>query len=92
MVPYCGQRDHAPWWKVRSGGMSLEQQDLVAGTRIRGLVAAGDVTVVAVEPHGDAILNVVYRTDDGQIGDRLVTVAESPRDSWRLSCALSTIR
>ena len=52
--------------------MAIDRLELKSGTRVRGLVAAGDVTVVAVEPHGDAVLNVVYRTDDGQIFDRLV--------------------
>jgi superfamily II DNA or RNA helicase len=47
--------------------------ELKAGLRVRGLVAAGDVTVVTVEPHGEGIVNVVYRSDDGHIGDRLVT-------------------
>jgi len=51
----------------------VELHELKAGLRVRGLVAAGDVTVVAVEPHGDGIVNVVYRSDEGQIGDRLLT-------------------
>jgi superfamily II DNA or RNA helicase len=56
--------------------MGIELNDLTAGLRLRGLVAAGEVTVVAVEAHGDGIANVVYRSDDGQIGDRLVTSAD----------------
>lgn len=51
----------------------LELHELKAGARVRGLVAAGDVTIVAVEAHGDGIVNVVYRGDDGHIGDRLLT-------------------
>ena len=51
----------------------LELHELKSGVRVRGLVAAGDVTIVAVESHGDGIVNVVYRADDGQIGDRLLT-------------------
>jgi superfamily II DNA or RNA helicase len=51
----------------------LELLELKAGLRVRGLVAAGDVTIVAVEPHGDGIVNIVYRSDDGHIGDRLLT-------------------
>ena len=53
--------------------------ELKAGLRVRGLVAAGDVTIVAVEPHGDAILNVVYRGDDGHIADRLLTFEDLGR-------------
>ncbi len=51
----------------------LELHELKAGLRVRGLVAAGDVTVVAVEPHGDGIINIVFRAGDGMINDRLLT-------------------
>ena len=44
---------------------------------MRGLVAAGDVSIVAVEPHGDAIVNVVFRDADGHIGDRLLTAEQA---------------
>ena len=54
--------------------MAIKRDDLTAGTRVRGLVAAGDVTLVAVDSHGENVLNIVYRADDGQIGDRLVTI------------------
>lgn len=57
--------------------MSFELGQLKPGLRVRGLVAAGDVTVVAVEPHGDGVVNVVYRGDDGQIADRLLTAEQS---------------
>jgi SNF2 family DNA or RNA helicase len=53
--------------------------ELKSGQRVRGLVAAGDVTIVAVEPHGDAVLNVVYRGDDGHIADRLLTTDDLAR-------------
>lgn len=55
----------------------LKLQELKAGARVRGLVAAGDVTIVAVEAHGDGIVNVVYRDDGGAIGDRLLTPDEA---------------
>ncbi len=55
----------------------LELHELKTGLRVRGLVAAGDVTIVAVEPHGDGIVNVVFRGDDGQIADRLLTKDEA---------------
>jgi len=57
--------------------LMLELHELKAGLRVRGLVAAGDVTVVAVEPHGEGIVNVVYRGDDGHITDRLITADEA---------------
>ncbi len=57
----------------------LELHELKTGLRVRGLVAAGDVTIVAVEAHGDGIVNVVYRADEGQIADRLVTAEDATR-------------
>jgi hypothetical protein len=56
--------------------MTMQLGELRSGLRLRGLVAAGIVTVIAVEPHGPEIANVVYRTDDGQIADRLVSAAD----------------
>ena len=54
-----------------------ELNELKTGSRVRGLVAAADVTIVAVEPHGDGIVNVVYRGDDGSISDRLLTAEQA---------------
>jgi SNF2 family DNA or RNA helicase len=56
--------------------MALDWSELTAGVRLRGLVVGVDVTVIAVESHGDGIANVVYRTADNQIGDRLITTAD----------------
>lgn len=56
--------------------MALDFSDLQRGLRVRGLVATHDVTIIAVEPHGDTVANVVFRNDDGQIGDRLLTAAD----------------
>ena len=47
--------------------------DLQKGLRLRNLLAGSDVVLVAIEAHGDGIANVVYRSDDGTIADRLVT-------------------
>ena len=67
----------------------IELHELKIGLRVRGLVAAGDVTIVAVESHGDGIVNVVYRADDGQIADRLLTADDAARveeaSGWRWS-------
>jgi hypothetical protein len=38
----------------------LELLELKTGPQVRALVIADDVTIVAVEPHGDEIVNVVY--------------------------------
>ena len=34
----------------------LELHELKSGVRLQGLIAAGEVTVVAVEPHGDGVV------------------------------------
>ena len=47
--------------------------DLRPGLRLRNLQAGSEVTLVAVETHGEGIANIVYRSDDGIIADRLVT-------------------
>jgi superfamily II DNA or RNA helicase len=68
--------------------MSISFQDLRPGLRLRGLVAASDVTVVAVDHVGPEIANVVVRDDKGQIVERLVTTADltqvtlAPSSRW----------
>jgi superfamily II DNA or RNA helicase len=52
--------------------MAVRIEDLKSGVRVRHLSAAGDVTIVAVEGGGDAIVNVIYKTPDGGIDHRLV--------------------
>jgi len=47
--------------------------DLKSGLRLRNLLAGSDVVLIAAEAHGKGIANVVYRSDDGTIADRLVT-------------------
>jgi len=56
--------------------MALELEQLKAGLRVRGLMASGDVSIVAVEQHGDDIANVVLRGDGGEIAERLVTAKD----------------
>jgi superfamily II DNA or RNA helicase len=55
----------------------LELHEFKPGLRLSGLVAAGPVTIIAVEPHGEGIVNVVFRLDDGQIADRLITADDA---------------
>ncbi len=52
--------------------MRLEFGDLVAGMRLSGVVADGDVTIVAVEVHGPGSATLTYRTGDGRLGERIV--------------------
>ena len=49
-----------------------ELHETETGHRLRGLVAGGDVTVAAVDAHGDSIANVDFRDDSGQNSDRLL--------------------
>ena len=52
--------------------MILGFGDLVAGMRLSGVVADGDVTVVAVDVHGPGSATLTYRTGDGRLGERIV--------------------
>ena len=52
--------------------MSLLFSDLVAGQRLSGVVADGDVVVVAVDIHGASSATITYRTGSGQLGERVV--------------------
>jgi len=51
----------------------LELHELKPGLRVKGLVAAGEVTIVALEDHGDEIVNIVYKDDENRLADRLLT-------------------
>ena len=51
----------------------LEFDDLVTGMRLSGVVADGDITVVAVDVHGAGSATVTYRTADGRLGERIVS-------------------
>ncbi|MXW61888.1 MAG: DUF3883 domain-containing protein [Acidimicrobiaceae bacterium] len=56
--------------------MTLKFDDLAAGMRLEGVVADGEVTVVAVEMHGPGSATLTYRTGDGRLGDRIIGVAD----------------
>jgi hypothetical protein len=58
-------------------------EDLKPATRVEGLVVGVAVTVVATTWHGADTLEVVYRTDDGAVDNRLL----SRSDELRLSIA-----
>lgn len=47
-------------------------EDIVAGSRVRGIVARCGVSVVATQWHGSAVLQVTYRTDDGSLGETIL--------------------
>lgn len=54
--------------------MSVTFSDIAAGKRLAGVVADGEVTVVAIEPHGDTSATLTYRTGGGQLGERILTL------------------
>lgn len=43
--------------------------EITPGTRVRGIAGDSPVTIKAVEWHGDSVLNVIYKTDQGALGD-----------------------
>ena len=66
----------------------LEFDDLTAGKRLSGVVADGDVTVVALEIHGTESATLTYRSSSGQLGeliisrDDLATIQEVSEQRW----------
>ena len=54
--------------------MSVTFEELDAGKRLAGVIADGEVTVVAVEVHGATSATLTYRAGDGRLGERIVTV------------------
>ncbi len=53
--------------------MGITFDDITAGERLSGVTADADVTVVAAQPNGDTSLTLVYRTDSGELGERILT-------------------
>jgi chaperonin GroEL len=50
----------------------LDLSELRPGIRVAGILASGPVEVVAVVPHGQDTVEVVFRSDDGNTGQRLI--------------------
>ncbi len=53
--------------------MTITFQDIAAGKRLAGVVADGEITVVAVETHGESSATLTYRTGEGRLGERILT-------------------
>jgi SNF2 family DNA or RNA helicase len=66
-------------------------EDLKPKTRVTGLVAGGPATVIAVDWHGNDTVEVVYRTDDGQVADRLLSRSDEPRLQVEVESTLWTL-
>lgn len=54
--------------------MTLSFDDITNGQRLAGVVAGSDVTVVALERNGDTSATLTYRTQDGKLDERIITV------------------
>ena len=53
---------------------ALEFDDLAAGKRLSGVVADGEVTVVALETHGAGSATLTYRSASGSLGERIISL------------------
>lgn len=59
------------------GGTVLTSfEQLRPGARLAGVVAGAEVTVVAVEPHGSTSATLTYRTSEGALAERIVTLED----------------
>jgi len=58
--------------------MHMRLEDIKPGTSLNGLEAAAVATVVAVVPIADGALQVIYKTPDGTIKDRLLGRNDEP--------------
>ena len=62
--------------------------DITAGTRLDGVVPNAAVTVVALQVHGPESATLTYRTAEGGLGERLISVADlaflaaAPTSRW----------
>ncbi len=57
----------------------LSLGDLTAGRAVSGIVAGGDVTVVAVQMFGPAAAQVTYRRPDGTVEERILYEEDAAR-------------
>lgn len=60
--------------KNAGGTRLISFDDITNGQRLAGVVADGDVTVVALERNGDTSATLTYRTADGKLDERIVSV------------------
>jgi len=56
--------------------MPITFQDITAGKRLSGVVADGDVTVVALEVHGESTATLTYRTGEGRLGEQVLNAGQ----------------
>jgi hypothetical protein len=51
----------------------MKLQDIAAGQSLAGIEASQVVSVMATVPHGEGALQLIYRTPDGAIKERLLS-------------------
>ncbi len=56
----------------------MKLEEIKTGHSLVGVVPAQIVTVVAIVPHGEGALQLIYRTPDGTIKERLLVRADEP--------------
>ena len=59
--------------------MPAHLEDLIPGTAVRGLSAAGPVTVVAAEWHGSSCVTLTYRNERSEVGHELIYRSDEAR-------------
>ena len=57
----------------------MNLNELIHGVRVEGVIPSGPVEVITVERASGDVVNLVYRSDDGVLDQRLVTAADVER-------------
>ncbi|MDD5806847.1 MAG: SNF2-related protein [Eggerthellales bacterium] len=52
--------------------MAARLEDIVKGAKVRGIAGSAPVTIVYVDWHGNTVLSVTYRTEQGALGETMV--------------------
>lgn len=56
----------------------MKLEEITTGLNLTGVVPAQIVSVVALVPHGEGALQLIYRTPDGAMKERLLVRADEP--------------
>lgn len=56
----------------------MKLEEITTGLKLTGVVPAQIVSVVALVPHGEGALQLIYRTPDGAIKERLLVRTDEP--------------
>lgn len=47
-------------------------EEIIAGARVSGITPSGGVVIRTVQWHGNSVLSVTYRTDEGLVGETML--------------------